>query len=72
MPRMGRMTLPNLMICSTLLRTMSTGIANPTPLFAPLGLYMAVLMPARDSDSASGRRKCLSSLDYIVKEHAHL
>ena len=49
MPRMGRMTLPKLMICSTLLLTISTGIAKPTPLFAPLGLYMAVLMPAHDS-----------------------
>lgn len=46
MPRMGRITLPNFMIWSTLLRTMSTGIANPTPLLAPLGEYIAVLMPA--------------------------
>jgi hypothetical protein len=34
---MGRTTLPNLMIWSTLLRTVSTGMANPTPLLAPLG-----------------------------------
>ena len=46
MPRTGLMTRPNLMIWSTLLRTMSTGMANPTPLLAPLGEYIAVLMPA--------------------------
>jgi hypothetical protein len=38
MPRMGLTTLPKRMICSTLLRKASTGIAKPTPLFAPDGL----------------------------------
>ena len=46
---MGRITLPNLMIWLTELRMMSTGTANPTPLFAPDGEYIAVLMPAQHS-----------------------
>ena len=46
MPRMGRNTLPNWMIWLTELRMMSTGTANPTPLLAPEGEYIAVLMPA--------------------------
>ncbi len=46
MPRMGRSTLPNWMIWLTELRMMSTGTANPTPLLAPDGEYIAVLMPA--------------------------
>lgn len=37
MPMTGRTTLPYLMICSTLLRTTSEGMAKPTPLEAPLG-----------------------------------
>ncbi len=43
---MGRNTLPNWMIWLTELRMMSTGTANPTPLLAPEGEYIAVLMPA--------------------------
>ena len=52
MPRMGLMTRPNRMIWSTLLRTMSTGMAKPTPLLAPLGEYIAVLMPANHGSFA--------------------
>jgi hypothetical protein len=37
MPKMGLITLPNLMIWVTELRMMSTGTAKPTPLFAPEG-----------------------------------
>jgi hypothetical protein len=47
MPSTGRTTRPLAMISATESFTVSTGIANPTPLFAPLGLYMAVLMPIR-------------------------
>ena len=51
MPRIGRSTLPNWMIWLTELRMMSTGTAKPTPLFAPDGEYMAVLMPAEHLNS---------------------
>ena len=46
---MGRRTFPNWMIWVTELRMMSTGTANPTPLLAPDGEYIAVLMPAGHS-----------------------
>jgi hypothetical protein len=42
---MGLTTLPNKIICSALLLTKSIGIANPTPEFAPEGLYIAVFIP---------------------------
>ena len=53
MPRMGRSTLPNWMIWLTELRMMSTGTANPTPLLAPDGEYIAVLMPAWQHSSTA-------------------
>lgn len=45
MPSTGRVTFPNFIICSTTPVTVSTGIAKPTPLDAPLGENIAVLIP---------------------------
>lgn len=62
---MGRRTLPNWMIWVTELRMMSTGTANPTPLLAPDGEYIAVLMPAAHSPqfmSPSKQRRPFSAL----------
>mmetsp|Transcript_28698 Transcript_28698/g.70743 ORF Transcript_28698/g.70743 Transcript_28698/m.70743 type:complete len:327 (-) Transcript_28698:862-1842(-) len=54
-PRIGRVTRPNLMIWSTIPDTMSDGSANPTPEDDPLELYIAVLIPmSRPELSRSG------------------
>ncbi len=54
-PMSGRVTLPNLMSWGTILFTVSTGTAKPTPLEAPDGLTMTVFMPmSSPAESRSG------------------
>lgn len=47
MPRAGRVALPSRTMRSTVRRTVSTGMANPTPALAPEGEKMAVFTPIR-------------------------
>lgn len=76
MPSTGRMTLPNLSICSTRPLTESTGMANPTPEDAPrpaqFGSSMVIHLFRERLRSSDPFRRSLSQSSHWQAEHCVL